>query len=147
MGPAVGGILADSVGIRAPFTLTGCAALLAAVYGFFRLPETRRAAVQEAPSFREGERVTAIPSTSAAVAVSESSDTTATRSVHAASARTPEDQPIQVKLLTLFVDLPDKGIHKDLLPRRRHSASHRYIGNPALPGCSCWARGTLGPLH
>ena len=27
-------------GLRAPFTLTGCAALMAAVYGAVRLPET-----------------------------------------------------------------------------------------------------------
>jgi hypothetical protein len=41
MGPVVGGILADTVGIRAPFTFTGAAALLAALYGLLRLPETR----------------------------------------------------------------------------------------------------------
>ena len=40
MGPAVGGILADTVGIRAPFTFTGAAAALAALYGLIRLPET-----------------------------------------------------------------------------------------------------------
>ena len=40
VGPAVGGLLADAAGLRAPFTLTGCAALAAAVYGWVRLPET-----------------------------------------------------------------------------------------------------------
>ena len=40
VGPAVGGLLADRAGLRAPFTLTGCAALAAALYGAVRLPET-----------------------------------------------------------------------------------------------------------
>ena len=40
IGPALGGLLADVSGLRAPFTLTGCAALLAALYGAVRLPET-----------------------------------------------------------------------------------------------------------
>lgn len=40
VGPAVGGLLADMAGLRAPFTFTGCAALAAAVYGWVRLPET-----------------------------------------------------------------------------------------------------------
>lgn len=40
VGPAVGGLLADTAGLRAPFTLTGCAALAAALYGAVRLPET-----------------------------------------------------------------------------------------------------------
>ena len=40
IGPAAGGLLADVAGIRAPFTLTGCAALMAAIYGAIRLPET-----------------------------------------------------------------------------------------------------------
>ena len=40
VGPAVGGLLADAAGLRAPFTLTGCAALAAALYGAVRLPET-----------------------------------------------------------------------------------------------------------
>jgi len=41
VGPAVGGLLADVSGLRAPFTLTGVAAAAAAVYGLLRLPETR----------------------------------------------------------------------------------------------------------
>ena len=40
IGPALGGLLADVSGLRTPFTLTGCAALLAALYGAVRLPET-----------------------------------------------------------------------------------------------------------
>ncbi|CAL5228622.1 g11787 [Coccomyxa viridis] len=40
VGPALGGLLADMSGLRAPFTLTGCAALMAAIYGAIRLPET-----------------------------------------------------------------------------------------------------------
>ncbi len=40
VGPALGGLLADCAGLRAPFTLTGVAALLAALYGWVRLPET-----------------------------------------------------------------------------------------------------------
>eukprot|EP00884_Botryococcus_braunii_P001802 jgi/Botrbrau1/11622/Bobra.0209s0013.1 len=42
VGPALGGLLADLAGNRAPFTLTGIAALLAALYGAWRLPETRK---------------------------------------------------------------------------------------------------------
>ncbi len=40
VGPALGGLLADMSGLRAPFMLTGCAALMAAIYGAIRLPET-----------------------------------------------------------------------------------------------------------
>lgn len=52
LGPAVGGVLADTIGIRAPFTFTGTAAALAALYGLIRLPETqlkRQESMQEAP--------------------------------------------------------------------------------------------------
>ena len=42
VGPALGGLLADMAGLRAPFTLTGCAAVAAAAYGWIRLPETMR---------------------------------------------------------------------------------------------------------
>ncbi|KAK9810950.1 hypothetical protein WJX73_000538 [Symbiochloris irregularis] len=41
-GPAIGGFLADYAGINAPFTFTGIAAGLAALYGAIRLPETRQ---------------------------------------------------------------------------------------------------------
>jgi len=47
VGPALGGLLADMSGLRAPFTLTGCAALLAAIYGAIRLPETMGTRKQE----------------------------------------------------------------------------------------------------
>ena len=40
LGPALGGFLADRAGMRAPFAFTGAAALLAALYGLARLPET-----------------------------------------------------------------------------------------------------------
>lgn len=39
-GPAIGGLVADAYGLRAPFLLVGGAALLTAIYGWFRLPET-----------------------------------------------------------------------------------------------------------
>ena len=42
VGPALGGLLADVSGLRAPFTMTGIAAAAAAVYGLLRLPETRK---------------------------------------------------------------------------------------------------------
>lgn len=41
IGPAVGGLLADAVDLRAPFFVVGAMALSAALYGWFRLPETR----------------------------------------------------------------------------------------------------------
>eukprot|EP00873_Tetraselmis_striata_P024724 jgi/Tetstr1/444988/TSEL_032797.t1 len=40
LGPAVGGLLADAYGLRAPFLAVGCASLLASVYAYARLPET-----------------------------------------------------------------------------------------------------------
>lgn len=40
-GPALGGLLADAYGLAAPFHTVAGAAVLTAVYGFFRLPETR----------------------------------------------------------------------------------------------------------
>ena len=39
-GPAVGGLLADSLGLRAPFFVVGLASGIAAVYSALRLPET-----------------------------------------------------------------------------------------------------------
>ena len=52
LGPALGGFLADRAGMRAPFAFTGAAALLAALYGLARLPETsaRLQPHAEAPS-------------------------------------------------------------------------------------------------
>ncbi|MGF1597231.1 MAG: MFS transporter [Acidimicrobiales bacterium] len=40
VGPAVGGLLAAAYGLRAPFIVVGIGALLTAVYGALRLPET-----------------------------------------------------------------------------------------------------------
>lgn len=48
MGPAVGGLLAEVWGIRVPFYVVGAAALIATVYAYTRLPETRHLA-QAAP--------------------------------------------------------------------------------------------------
>jgi MFS family permease len=47
-GPAIGGLLADGLGLRAPFLVVGGAAVLTAVYGWYRLPETRDRAAAEA---------------------------------------------------------------------------------------------------
>lgn len=40
LGPALGGILADRYGLASPFLVVAATALLTAVYGFVRLPET-----------------------------------------------------------------------------------------------------------
>ena len=61
LGPAVGGILADAVGIRAPFTFTGAAAAGAALYGFLRLPETRKQAAAAPPVAAAVVRNNAVP--------------------------------------------------------------------------------------
>jgi len=49
-GPALGGLLADAYSLSTPFMVVAAAAVLTAVYGWFRLPETLRAdeAVTEA---------------------------------------------------------------------------------------------------
>ena len=50
IGPSVGGLLAEAFGLRAPFYVVGGAALIAAVYSYLRLPETRsRAAPAPVP--------------------------------------------------------------------------------------------------
>jgi MFS family permease len=41
LGPAVGGLIADMVGLRVPFYLAGALALIATVWAAVRLPETR----------------------------------------------------------------------------------------------------------
>ncbi|MDH4145740.1 MAG: MFS transporter [Acidimicrobiia bacterium] len=41
IGPGVGGLLADLWGLRAPFLVVGATAVLATVYSYVRLPETR----------------------------------------------------------------------------------------------------------
>lgn len=40
LGPAVGGLLADTYGMTAPFVAVGCASAASALYAVFRLPET-----------------------------------------------------------------------------------------------------------
>lgn len=42
IGPGLGGLLAGAFGLRMPFYVVTGAAIVAAVYGFFRLPETNR---------------------------------------------------------------------------------------------------------
>ncbi|KAK9866844.1 hypothetical protein WJX84_004388 [Apatococcus fuscideae] len=59
VGPAIGGYLADASGLRAPFTMTGAAALLAALYGWLRLPETRKS--QQPPPKRHMHQEAAAP--------------------------------------------------------------------------------------
>lgn len=57
IGPAIGGLLADWLGFRAPFFVVGVSAFVAAVYAWRRLPETKHLAVQAAPKERvQGER-------------------------------------------------------------------------------------------
>ena len=41
IGPAIGGVLAEGFGLRAPFYVVGLAALVATAYAYLRLPETR----------------------------------------------------------------------------------------------------------
>ena len=45
IGPAVGGVLAEAWGLRAPFIVVGVAALFAAAHAYFRIPETRHLAL------------------------------------------------------------------------------------------------------
>lgn len=47
VGPGIGGIVAQYFGLRAPFHVVGAAALVAAVYAYWRLPETRHLASRE----------------------------------------------------------------------------------------------------
>jgi len=47
LGPGIGGIIAEFWGLRAPFHVVGLAALIATVYAYIRLPETKHLA--EAP--------------------------------------------------------------------------------------------------
>ncbi len=42
VGPAIGGLLAEGYGLRAPFLVVGAGAVATAIYGFIRLPETLR---------------------------------------------------------------------------------------------------------
>ncbi len=60
LGPGIGGITAELFGLRAPFHLVGAAALVAAVYAYWRLPETRHLALSE-PREEPDDRSTPAP--------------------------------------------------------------------------------------
>lgn len=47
IGPGAGGLIAQGYGLRAPFYVVGVSALLAALYAYLRLPETRGLATPE----------------------------------------------------------------------------------------------------
>ena len=65
VGPAVGGLLADAYGLRAPFLVVGAGALLTALYGFLRLPETLGTEPGHRPSGRtDGPGAGTAPATS-----------------------------------------------------------------------------------
>lgn len=55
-GPALGGFLADAYGLSAPFLVVAAGAFLTAIYGFFRLPETKPAAAASQDRESDGER-------------------------------------------------------------------------------------------
>jgi DHA1 family multidrug resistance protein-like MFS transporter len=61
VGPGIGGIVAEFFGLRAPFHVVGVAALVAAVYAYWRLPETRHLAAAEAASQAPEEEVESGP--------------------------------------------------------------------------------------
>ncbi|MEX2228705.1 MAG: MFS transporter [Dehalococcoidia bacterium] len=63
VGPAIGGVVAEFWGLRAPFYIVGAAAFIAMFYSYLRLPETRRAISREA---RAAELVVAAPPVAAA---------------------------------------------------------------------------------
>ncbi len=48
VGPAIGGLIAEAFGFRAPFFVVGTAAMFASVYAFFGLPETRHLGADDA---------------------------------------------------------------------------------------------------
>ena len=53
IGPAVGGVLAEFWGLRAPFIVTGVAALFAMVHAYFKIPETRHLALAQIEADRK----------------------------------------------------------------------------------------------
>jgi DHA1 family multidrug resistance protein-like MFS transporter len=53
IGPAVGGLLAEFWGLRAPFIVTGIAALFAMVHAYFKIPETRHLALAQIEAARK----------------------------------------------------------------------------------------------
>ncbi|MFZ2491574.1 MAG: MFS transporter [Thermoanaerobaculia bacterium] len=52
-GPALGGVIAGAWGFRAPFFMFGAFTLLAGVWAFFRIPETRDLAAAREPARRD----------------------------------------------------------------------------------------------
>jgi MFS family permease len=62
VGPAVGGLLADAYGLRAPFLVVGAGALLTGLYGFLRLPETLGTRPGDKPGEEPGDGVGSTPS-------------------------------------------------------------------------------------
>ncbi len=52
IGPALGGLLAEFWGLRAPFIVTGVAALFAMVHAYFKIPETRHLALAQVEAAR-----------------------------------------------------------------------------------------------
>ncbi|KAK9830670.1 hypothetical protein WJX74_001706 [Apatococcus lobatus] len=89
VGPAIGGYLADASGLRAPFTMTGAAALLAALYGWLRLPETRKS--QEPLRWRRKRPAPAQPAppSAAAAEVAQPSTSLSSQPERSSSAASP----------------------------------------------------------
>lgn len=52
-GPAIGGVLAETFGLRSPFLAVAAAAVLTSLYGWRRLPETRDRSTAEAAAAEE----------------------------------------------------------------------------------------------
>lgn len=61
LGPVVGGFTAEAFGLRAPFFLVGAAALIATVYAYLRLPETRGLSQATTPTPAEDAAAPASP--------------------------------------------------------------------------------------
>ena len=59
IGPAIGGLVAEWFGLRAPFYVVGVAALSATLYAWRRLPETRHLAVAQVAAAEEAARAAA----------------------------------------------------------------------------------------
>ena len=55
VGPGIGGLVADTYGLDVPFFVVGGTAILTAIYGAIRLPETRDRAAEEAAAAAAGE--------------------------------------------------------------------------------------------
>jgi MFS family permease len=61
IGPGAGGLIAEFMGLRAPFMVVGVAAIFAALYAYFRLPETRHLALANAEAERAIEPAASTP--------------------------------------------------------------------------------------